>query len=240
MKKIWKLLLCSVLLFSMTACGSSASKDISDSNISEASIESTSELNNEIVESTEDNNDARESTEKDPEEKTAVVCFSGTGNTMAVAETIAHVIGADLFEMIPAEKYTDEDLNYSDDNCRANKEQNDPDARPEIENDLSAVEEYRTIYLGYPIWWGTNPRIIQTFLDTNNLSDATIYTFCTSGGSGIERSISDLQASYPDLQIVTGKRLNNASENDIKEWIEGITEQKTENSDKNEMRSISH
>lgn len=198
MKKIWTLLCCAVLLLCMTAYGESASEESTESSISESNHERTSEI--------------------------AVVCFSGTGNTMAIAEKIADVTEADLFEIIPAEKYTDEDLNYSDDNCRANKEQNDPDARPAIENDLSAVEEYNTIYLGHPIWWGTNPRIIQTFLDTYDLSDAVIYTFCTSGGSGIEKSISDLQTLYPDLQIVTGKRLNNASEDDISAWIDSITE----------------
>lgn len=156
------------------------------------------------------------------EAKIAIVCFSGTGNTMAVAETIAQLTGGDLFEIIPADKYTDEDLNYNDDNCRANKEQENPDARPAIENDLSAVEEYDVIYLGHPIWWGTNPRIIQTFLDTYNLTDVTIYTFCTSGGSGIEKSITDLQTLYPDLQIVTGKQLNDASEEDVVEWISSL------------------
>lgn len=211
MKKIWTLLLCSVLLFSLTACGGNAS-----------------ETDNQTVESAENNaaleSEENESEENESAEKNAVVCFSGTGNTMAIAEKISLVTGAELFEILPAEKYTDKDLNYNDDNCRANKEQNDPDARPAIANDLSVVKEYSTIYLGYPIWWGTNPRIIQTFLDTYELSDADIYTFCTSGGSGIERSISDLRKLYPDLQIVTGKRLNNASEDDIKEWIESISE----------------
>ena len=172
MKKLWAVLLCFVLLFAMTACGNSApaaSEEINETNESD-----------EVV------------LEEVFEVKTAVVCFSGTGNTMAVAETIADVTGGDLFEIIPAEKYADEDLNYNDDNCRANKEQDYPDARPAIENNLSAVEEYDTIYLGHPIWWGTNPRIIQTFLDTYDLTDATIYTSCTSGGSSIEKSISDL------------------------------------------------
>lgn len=220
MKKIMTLLLCVSLLLGMTACGST-SKDTSD-NGSDADIESASELKDETTGAAEDA-DAAESADKESAEKIAVVCFSGTGNTMAIAEKIAAVTGADLLEIIPAEPYTDEDLNYSDDNCRADQEQNDPDARPEIANDLSAVEEYDTVYLGHPIWWGTNPRIIQTFLDTYDLSDATIYTFCTSGGSGIEKSISDLQGLYPDLQIVTGKRLNNASEDDIKEWIDSLT-----------------
>ena len=209
MKKILSALLCFVLIFSITACGSSNHTPSEE----RETTESESVTEPETIETTEET-----------ETKIAVVCFSGTGNTMAVAETIADVTGSDLFEIIPADKYTDEDLNYSDDNCRANKEQEDPDARPAIENDLSAVEEYDTVYLGHPIWWGTNPRIIQTFLDTYNLADATIYTFCTSGGSGIEKSISDLQTLYPDLQIVTGKRLNGASEEDVTEWISSLGE----------------
>lgn len=227
MKKLWAVLLCFVLLFAMTACGNSAPAASSEKESTEAIRESTSEAT-EDSESTEEINGTNESDEVVLEEvfevKTAVICFSGTGNTMAVAETIADVTGGDLFEIIPAEKYADEDLNYNDDNCRANKEQDDPDARPAIENNLSAVEEYDTIYLGHPIWWGTNPRIIQTFLDTYDLTDTTIYTFCTSGGSGIEKSISDLQTLYPDLHIVTGKRFNNASEEDVTEWISSLAE----------------
>ena len=197
MKRIWTLLLCSVFLLSMTACGSSAPKDSSASN-------ENSELSN--------------------PNKIAVVCFSGTGNTMEYAKMIADITGADLFEIIPAEEYTREDLNYRDENCRANMEQNNPDARPEIKNDLSSIKGYKTIYLGHPLWWGTNPRIIQTLLDKYDLSGATIYTFCTSGGSSIERSISDLQTLYPDLKIVTGKRLNNASHDDVKNWIDSLPE----------------
>lgn len=93
-------------------------------------------------------------------------------------------------------------------------------ARPAIENDLSKVAEYEVIYLGYPIWHGTAPRIIQTFLENYDLSNATIYTFCTSGGSGIEQSIQDLKSSYPDINIADGKRLNDATAADIREWIE--------------------
>lgn len=153
MKKLWAVLLCFVLLFAITACGNSAPAASSENESTGAIRESTSEAT-EDSESTEEINGTNESDEVVLEEvfevKTAVVCFSGTGNTMAVAETIADVTGGDLFEIIPAEKYADEDLNYNDDNCRANKEQDDPDARPAIENNLSTVEEYDTIYLGHP------------------------------------------------------------------------------------------
>ena len=154
--------------------------------------------------------------------RSAVVYFSGTGTTRGIAEMIAEVTGSDLYEIIPAEIYSEDDLNYNDDNCRANKEQDDPDARPAIENDLSQVTDYEIIYLGHPIWWGTNPRIIQTFLDSYDLSNAKIYTFCTSGGTGIEKSISDLQTEYPELNIISGKRLNNADKADIEEWISSL------------------
>lgn len=85
--------------------------------------------------------------------KTAVVYFSATGNTRAIAEMISKEMNADLFEIVPAQSYSDEDLDYNDNGCRANIEQNDDMSRPEIKNDLSATEEYDVIYLGYPIWW---------------------------------------------------------------------------------------
>lgn len=151
-----------------------------------------------------------------------MVYFSGTGNTREVANLLAKEANADIFEIIPENMYTADDLNYNDDNCRANQEMNDDSARPAISNDLSVVSEYDVIYLGYPIWWRTAPRIIQTFIENYDISGATLYMFCTSGGSGIESSISDLQKLYPDMNIVDGKRLNDATETDIREWIESI------------------
>jgi len=156
------------------------------------------------------------------ETKTAVVYFSATGKTAEIAEMIADKTNADLFEIVPEIPYVSDDLNYNDDNCRANKEMNDDSARPEISGDLSDVESYDTIYLGYPIWWGTAPRIIQTFIESCDLSDAEIYTFCTSGGSGIEKSVSDLQDMYQNINIMSGKRLNGASEEDVHACIEEL------------------
>ena len=153
-------------------------------------------------------------------ERIAVVYFSGTGNTKAIAEMIAEETDADIFEIVPAQTYTEDDLDYNDENCRANKEQNDDAARPEISNDLGATTEYDVIYLGHPIWWGTVPRILQTYLENYDLSGATIYTFCTSGGSSIDRSLSDLRDWYPELEIVDGKRLNDATKNDIKKFCD--------------------
>lgn len=156
--------------------------------------------------------------------KTAVVFFSGTGNTKAVAEVIATKAEADIYEIVPSEEYSDADLNYNDNNCRANKEQNDDTSRPEISNDLNATCDYDVIYLGYPIWWGTVPRIIQTYIEQYNLSDVTVYTFCTSGSSGIERSIHDLQEWYSDVNIVSGKRFDGADKSDIQAWLDSLNQ----------------
>lgn len=196
-KRILGLLLMVVFVFSLSACTTS------ENNGNDAAAQTKTEQSG-----------------QSDSAKTAVVFFSATGTTAEAANLIAEQTDADLFEIVPQEAYTSEDLNYTDDNCRANQEMDNAAARPAIENDLSKVEEYEVIYLGYPIWHGTAPRIIQTFLENYDLSNATIYTFCTSGGSGIEQSIQDLKSSYPDINIADGKRLNDATAADIREWIE--------------------
>lgn len=154
------------------------------------------------------------------ENKMLVVYFSGTGNTKALAETIAETSGADIFEIVPAEPYTSADLNYNDNNCRANREMNDETARPAIANSIENIDEYDTIFIGYPIWWGTMPRIINTFLDTYDLSGKTIMPFCTSGGSGIETSVSAIRSICPNADVKDGLRGSaSATSTQIKEWI---------------------
>ncbi len=155
------------------------------------------------------------------EEKIAVVYFSVTGNTKEVAEALSSELNADLFEIVPENAYTDEDINYTDDSCRANQEMNDEAVRPEFK-EIPEVENYSTIILGYPIWWGTAPRIIQTFLETYALENVNIYTFCTSGGSGVEQSIKDLQNFYPEKKIITGKRFSSSSKEEVKEYLQEI------------------
>lgn len=222
MKKYLSVILGIILTACLVACGSSNKDFVNDDkqeviNNQEASDTEEQEIS---VENKQTEMDA--DSEQENEEKLAVVYFSGTGNTREVADLLAKETDADIFEIIPKNMYTSDDLNYNDDNCRANQEKNDESARPAISNDLSAVSEYDVIYLGYPIWWGTAPRIIQTFIDSYDISGATVYMFCTSGGSGIEKSISDLQQLYPDINIVDGKRLNDATETDIREWIESL------------------
>jgi len=218
MKKITVLIFAVLVMAMLTSCGSLGSesnkKDIDDE------LSETTNLPAEIEESNSEANAAKQLDEDTENNKVAVVYFSGTGNTKAVAEMIAGETGADIYEIEPVQAYTDEDLNYNDANCRANKEQNDDSSRPDIANDLKATTEYDVVYLGYPIWWGTVPRIVQTYLETYDMSGATIYNFCTSGSSSIDRSISDLKKWYPTLNIMDGKRLNDATKEDIKEYCD--------------------
>lgn len=151
----------------------------------------------------------------------AVIYFSVTGNTKEVAGYIKDATNADIFEIIPQEKYTDEDIDYSNDNSRANREQNsDDDARPEISNDIDTTS-YDTIFLGYPIWWGTVPKIIYTFLDNNDLSGKTVIPFCTSGGSGIKRSMNDLKEYNSNINWIDGKKLN-TNKDEVEDWINNL------------------
>ena len=210
MKKWFAVLVSIAGILCFTACGNSSASD---------SVEKSQKAK------TQADTKVQIAPKTQTEEKTAVavVYFSGTGNTQKVAQKMADILDADIFEIKPEEPYTEEDLNYNDDNCRANQEMEDDSARPAIANDLSVVLTYDTVYIGHPIWWGTAPRIIQTFLETYDLSGKTIYTFCTSGGSGIEQSISDLQEDYPQLNILSGHRFaKDVTEEEIKEWLEEL------------------
>ncbi len=149
--------------------------------------------------------------------KSAVIYFSCTNNTKKLAEKIARAADADIFEIVPKQPYTKEDIDYNSD-CRANREQNDDSARPEIAAKFE-LDNYDTIYLGYPIWWGTMPKIINTFLETYDLSGKTVMPFCTSGSSGISTSVNAIRKYLPDVK--EGMRGTSATnEENIKDWIE--------------------
>ena len=148
----------------------------------------------------------------------AVIYFSATGTTEKIAQRIAEYSKSDLIEIIPKEEYTKQDLDYNKD-CRANKEQSDSEARPEIKNKID-ISTYNTIYLGYPIWWGTNPKIILTLLDTYDFTGKTIIPFCTSGSTDISDSVNDLRNYNSNLTIKDGKRFSSTDDdNVIKDFI---------------------
>ena len=159
-----------------------------------------------------------------------VLYFSATNNTEQIAKYISEITSSDILEIIPKDVYTNEDLDYNNNNSRANREQNDKNARPEISNNLD-LENYDVIYLGYPIWWGEEPRIILTLLDNYNLENKTIILFCTSGGSGIELSVSNIRNYNDKLNVLDGKRFSpNSSKEEVITWINSLNINNNSNS----------
>ena len=151
---------------------------------------------------------------------TLVVYFSVTNNTKKVAEYAKEYLQSDIFEIIPKEKYTSEDIDYNSD-CRANREQNDDTARPEIEYTISDISKYDTIVLGYPIWWGQAPKIMYTFIESYNFERKTILPFCTSGSSSIGSSATNLAKSAPKANWLEGRRFpGNVDKSTITSWLD--------------------
>ena len=152
--------------------------------------------------------------------KILICYFSATGKTKVVAHNIAKVIGGDLFEIVPSIQYTENDLDWEDKTSRSSIEMDNINSRPEILNKVENIDNYNTILIGYPIWWYTAPRIINTFIEENNLKNKKIYLFATSGGSGIEKSLSDLKDTYKDLNFISAKRFSgNEDANTYLNWL---------------------
>ena len=163
---------------------------------------------------------------------TLVIYFSRTGNTEKIAEYLIDITNADSYVIEAAVPYSDADIKYQDDNCRANKEQNDKSVRPEIANPIASIDSYDTIFLGYPIWWGQEPRIIDTFLESYDFSDKTVIPFCTSASSGIATSEKNIKALVPIGNQLEGRRFSSgATKEDVKAWYDTLplNDEKTDN-----------
>ena len=160
---------------------------------------------------------------KAPGGKMLVAYFSCTGTTRSVAKKLAKVTGADLYEIVPAEPYTDEDLDYGDDSTRATWEQNHPETRPKLGGKALKLKGYTTLYLGYPIWWGMAPRIMCTFVERYNFTGITVIPFCTSGSSGIGDSGDELARLAGTGNWLKGARHSGSiSEKELRAWVEGL------------------
>lgn len=152
--------------------------------------------------------------------KKLVAYFSASGVTAKAARTLAGAVGADLFEIKPAQPYTAADLDWTNKKSRSSVEMNDINSRPEITEKMSNMADYDTIFVGFPIWWYVAPTIINTFLEQYDLSGKTIIPFATSGGSGMGRTNERLQPSCPKANLLQGKMLNGRlSENELKKWL---------------------
>ena len=154
------------------------------------------------------------------ENKSLVIVFSCTGTTKGVAEKIAALTGAELVELVPAQPYTAEDLNYNDRSTRATVEQNTPDARPEIAEDIP-LDGVTTLYLGYPIWWGQAPRIMSTFVESHDYTGITVIPFCTSGSSDAGRTGETLGEQAGTGNFLSATRFSSGvSDNELQSWID--------------------
>lgn len=152
-----------------------------------------------------------------------VAYFSATGTTRGVAEALASALNADLYEIIPEEPYTAEDLNYNDRTTRATVEQNTPDVRPAIAGNVENMGQYDTVFLGYPIWWGDAPRIVSTFVESYTFDGKTAIPFCTSGGSGIAASERTLREQADGGEWLSGRRFSGGvSAEELIDWAAGL------------------
>ena len=154
--------------------------------------------------------------------KKLVAYFSASGVTKKVAEMISEVSGYELYEIKPKQAYTKADLNWMDKNSRSSVEMKDKKFRPEIITKDIEMSDYDEIILGFPIWWYVAPTIINTFLEAYDFSGKKITLFATSGGSGFGNTVSELKPSAPNADIVEGKLLNNASKQEIENWLKTI------------------
>lgn len=221
MKKTIVFLISLLMMMNLAACGNSSSQADSAST-EKNSVESS---NTDNTESTEDSETQQEKEEvpEGQENKILVAYFSATNTTEGVAEHIANGLDADLYEIVPEEPYTDADLDYNDDNSRSTIEMNDPDARPSISGSVENMEQYDIVFIGYPIWWGEAPRIVNTFVENYDFSGKTIVPFCTSGGSGLGSSAENLEHLTDGAQWLDGQRLNgNDSQDTIMEWVNSL------------------
>lgn len=139
--------------------------------------------------------------------KKLTVYFSASGVTRKTAEKVAKEHGTDLFEIRPVQFYSDADLDWNNKNSRSSREMEDKSSRVEIADKIDNMADYDEIYLGFPIWWGVAPHIINSFLESYDMAGKTIFPFATSGGSGYGRSNEELKASAPDAIWNPGKMI---------------------------------
>lgn len=238
MKKLLSFLCILTMAFTLAACGSKGGSG-NDSGAKPPASQpgrsqepgqqensgQPSEENNEKPADTVPENDQAANTEREAESSNILVAyFSATGTTKALAEYAADVMGADIYEIVPEEPYTEADLDYGDSGSRSSLEQNDAGVRPAISGSVEDMGQYDTVFLAYPIWWGEAPRIVYTFMESYDFSGKTIVPFCTSGGSGIGSSAKNLHGlAASDVTWLDGERLSgSSSRGDMANWIDGL------------------
>ena len=206
----------------MTGCGASDSKASTSS--SNDQKENQSEIENKKTEKNSETAAEKDATATDSG-KTLVVYYSATGNTKGVAETIAQITGGDLFEIEPKEPYTDDDLDWTNDDSRVSREHDDESLRDVelVSTSVDNWESYDTVYIGYPIWWGIAAWPVDNFVKDNDFTGKTVIPFCTAASSSIGESGKLLEEMAGTGAWKDGERFHGgASEEDIRSWIEGL------------------
>ena len=235
---ITALMLCMLLIVGTTACGQTNTENkTSDTQQTEAALsESTgpeAEVSSEsaaLTESEVPETSVQETAEVHTDENagesvkdTLVVVFSATGTTKGVADKIAAITDADIYEIKAAEPYSDADLNWNDSSSRSTKEQNDSSVRPEIGSETISLEGYKTIFIGYPIWWASIPMPIASFLEEYDFSGKQIIPFCSHGGGRFGQSLTAIAKLAPDANMGEGLSVHysggSSLPEDIADWL---------------------
>lgn len=202
MKRIISLLLCMIMLFALTSCGKSA-QTTNTQNESSSSGADTSTTG----------------------KKSLIVYFSATGSTEKVAKCISDAVGGTLFALVPTEPYDSDDLNWNDKDSRVCYEHDNPDKR-DVALESTTVpnfDDYDTVFIGYPIWWGIAAWPVDTFVKENDFSGKTVIPFCTSASSGIGGSREELEKMAGTGNWTEGKRFSSgASESEVSEWVNAL------------------
>ena len=223
MKKLTALLLSVVLVLSLAACGS-ANKPASSTTQPETSAP-TEQLTTEPSESS-STAPAESEPETQPETgKTLVVYYSASGNTERVAKDIAEAAGADLFEIVPTEVYTSEDLNWTNSDSRVSREHDDESLRdvPLTTTEVPDWDSYDTVFIGYPIWWGIAAWPVDTFVKNNDFTGKTVIPFATSSSSGMGQSGSLLADMAGTGEWQEGQRFSSGvSSDEVQSWVNGL------------------
>ena len=211
MKELFSLLLAAAMVLTMAACGTAnAGNDAAD------------EPKNDVTTDTVNPAPAEETPESTGN-KVLVAYFSATGHTKTIAEYLQAALDADLYEIVPQEPYTDADLDWMDKKSRSTIEMNAPKSRPAIAGQVADMVQYDTVFVGFPIWWYEAPHIIETFLESCDLSGKTVVPFGNSGGSSMGKTAKILAPSCPGAAVLDGKVLSaSSSEASLKAWVQSL------------------
>lgn len=210
MKKFFATWMVGIMLLSLAACGTKTTAQM------EGSSGQESQSAAEEVTASQASPSEETTAQQTAEGKSLVVYFSWSGNTESVAEEIQAQTGADIFEIVPKVPYSDDYDTVVD---LAQEEQSD-NTRPEISGAIENLDQYDTVYVGYPNWWGDMPMILYTFFDSYDLSGKTILPFCTSGGSGLSNTVSEIGSLEPDATVLDGLHIGDSSLDQIPEDVE--------------------